>query len=50
MARPLLMAQTQSDQLAQPATDVLAALFARAQPYRAHPTHDQSTLVQQLGL
>ena len=42
-----LMAQTQNNQLAQPATDVFAALFTRSQPPRAHLADDQSTLVQQ---
>ena len=41
------MAQTQNDQWAQLATDVLAA---RYKPHRAHPACDQSRLVQQLGL
>jgi len=31
-------------------TDVLAALFARYKPHRAHLANDESTLVQQLGL
>jgi hypothetical protein len=37
------MAQTQNDQLAQPATDVFAALFARSQSHRAHLADDEST-------
>jgi len=36
----------QAPQLAQLATDVFAALFARPQPYRAHLAYDESTLVQ----
>jgi hypothetical protein len=40
------MAQTQNHQLAQLATDVFAALFARSQPHRAHLADDESTLVQ----
>ena len=45
-----IMAQTQNHPLAQPATDVFAALFARSQPHRAHLANDESTRVQQLGL
>ncbi len=44
------MAQTQNDPLAQLATDVFAALFARSQPHRAHRADDESTRVQQPGL
>ena len=38
--------QKQNDPLAQLATDVFAAPFARFQPHRAHLADDESTLVQ----
>ena len=34
-------------QLAQLATDVLAAVFTRSQPYRTHLAYNESALVQQ---